>query len=178
MDLVCVNPSSSSRVSVGDCFFWYQLTWAVPDKGPFDSCVFVGGMLIIFGGRPDSAHSGCKPWKSGQSQCIIISCSEVSWSCDIVTVQPNSPTWAQSHINICRGWDKNHEKCTVYRSARCCNRYCCSSGFVCACKQTVLFGFRGKLRDTVLDWEDALPPSQLDNAEKLCRLVQLTVQLT
>jgi len=33
----------------------------------------------------------------------------------------------------------------------------------------VLLDFRGKLRDTVLDWEDDLPVSQLDMAEKNCR---------
>ena len=31
--VVCVNPSSSSSwVWVGECFFWYWLTWVVPDK--------------------------------------------------------------------------------------------------------------------------------------------------
>ena len=40
--------------------------------------------------------------------------------------------------------------------------------------------FRGKLRDTILDWEDALPSSQLDMAERHCRQVEhvVHVQLT
>ena len=41
----------------------------------------------------------------------------------------------------------------------------------------VLLDFRGKLRDTILDWEDALPPAQLDKAEKHCRQVQRSVPL-
>jgi len=32
-----------------------------------------------------------------------------------------------------------------------------------------MFVLRGKLRDTVLDWEDALPTTQLDLSEKHCR---------
>ena len=41
MDLVvCANPSSSSWVWVGEYFFWYRLTWVVPEKGPLNgSCV-------------------------------------------------------------------------------------------------------------------------------------------
>ena len=37
------------------------------------------------------------------------------------------------------------------------------------CWQRVLFDFRGKLRDTILDWKDALPVSELELAEKHCR---------
>jgi len=39
--VVYANPSSasSSWVSVGECFFWYPLTWVVPDKGPLNGCV-------------------------------------------------------------------------------------------------------------------------------------------
>jgi len=39
----------------------------------------------------------------------------------------------------------------------------------------VLVVFRGKLRDTVLDWEDALPVNQLNLADKHCRSVSLTI---
>ena len=38
----CANPSSSSSwVWVGECFFWYRLTWAVLDKGLLNGCVCV-----------------------------------------------------------------------------------------------------------------------------------------
>jgi len=36
----------SGLVSVGECFFWYQPTWAVPDKGPLNGCVCVRSILI------------------------------------------------------------------------------------------------------------------------------------
>lgn len=36
---------------------------------------------------------------------------------------------------------------------------------------------RGKLRDTILDWEDALPVSELDMAEKHCRAADLCLCL-
>ena len=36
--VVCANPSSSSWVSVGKCFFWYRLTRVVPDKGSLNGC--------------------------------------------------------------------------------------------------------------------------------------------
>jgi len=39
--------------------------------------------------------------------------------------------------------------------------------------ETVVFDYRGKLRDTILDWEDALPTSQLDMAENHCRSVSV-----
>lgn len=46
------------------------------------------------------------------------------------------------------------------------------------CTQTKQRGkCRGKLRDTILDWEDALPPAQLDKAEKHCRRADLCVCL-
>jgi len=40
--VVCEKPSSScSWVWVGECFFWYRLTWVVPDKEPLNVCVCV-----------------------------------------------------------------------------------------------------------------------------------------
>ncbi|GMH29070.1 hypothetical protein Nepgr_030913 [Nepenthes gracilis] len=36
---------------------------------------------------------------------------------------------------------------------------------------------REKLRDTVLDWEDALPPKETDLAEKHCRMADLVLCL-
>ena len=38
--VVCANPSSL-WVWVGECFFWYWLTWVVPDKGPLNGYVCV-----------------------------------------------------------------------------------------------------------------------------------------
>jgi len=37
------------------------------------------------------------------------------------------------------------------------------------------FDFRGKLRDTILDWEDALPVSEQDMTEKHCRWVRHSI---
>jgi len=33
---------------VGECFFWYWLTWVVPDKGPFCRKTAV---VVVYGGR-------------------------------------------------------------------------------------------------------------------------------
>jgi len=46
-DLVfCVNHSSSSWwVWMGECFFWYQLTRVVPDKGPLNGRMCVVALL-------------------------------------------------------------------------------------------------------------------------------------
>ena len=41
--VVCVNPSSSW---VGECLFWYRLTWVVPDKGQLSGCVCVCVLLF------------------------------------------------------------------------------------------------------------------------------------
>jgi len=32
---------------VGECFFWYQPTWVVPDKGPLNGCVFFLKVFVI-----------------------------------------------------------------------------------------------------------------------------------
>ena len=47
---VCANPSSSSssQVWVGECFFWYWLTWVVPNKGPLNGCVCVHSCSLFW----------------------------------------------------------------------------------------------------------------------------------
>jgi len=37
----------SGWVWVGECFFWYQPTWVVPDKGPLNGCVFFLKVFVI-----------------------------------------------------------------------------------------------------------------------------------
>jgi len=31
----------------GECFFWYQPTWVVPDKGPFNGFVCVSAFVTF-----------------------------------------------------------------------------------------------------------------------------------
>jgi len=35
--------SCFSKIQIGFTFFWYRLTWVVPEKGPLNGCVWGGG---------------------------------------------------------------------------------------------------------------------------------------
>jgi len=47
MDLVCVNPSSSSSWVWVECFFWYQLIRVVPDKWLLNGSVCVCEQVVV-----------------------------------------------------------------------------------------------------------------------------------
>ena len=59
---------------MGECFFWYRLTWVVPDKGSFK--------IVVVASAEEGGYVFSSVCLSGLSVCLSVCPSDYSQTCE------------------------------------------------------------------------------------------------